>query len=192
MNKVTFYKEQICKQASDMSFELEGSALAKNQTLKLLAWLEWCGNVGHSCMPVKVSIDGDGNGRIALKFKDKKNQKEYDNIRKKITDYYDKHGDLKKVWIEGGDGEVKIDFYKDKIVKQAMEKQAKGWLRNTAINVAQDFITAGNPLNPSSHVFGSAADGVLMEGLDRKLAKEEAKIKKQEEEQKKKNSNSVL
>ena len=44
----------------------------------------------------------------------------------------------------------KLAYYKEQIHKQAMEKQAKGWLRNTAINVAQDFVSAGNPLNPSS------------------------------------------
>ena len=86
----------------------------------------------------------------------------------------------------------KLAYYKEQIHKQAMEKQAKGWLRNTAINVAQDFVSAGNLLNPSSHIFGSVSDGVLMEGLDRKMRKEEAKLKNQQAQQEKKNNNNVL
>ena len=86
----------------------------------------------------------------------------------------------------------KLAYYKEQIRKQAMEKQAKGWLRNTAINVAQDFVSAGNPLNPSSHIFGSVSDGVIMEGLDRKMRKEEAKLKSQQAQQEKKNNNNVL
>ena len=47
----------------------------------------------------------------------------------------------------------------------------KGFVRNTAINVAQDIVNAGNPLNPGGHLLGSIADGILMEAGDRKMAK---------------------
>lgn len=72
----------------------------------------------------------------------------------------------------------KVSFYKEQIYENAFEKQAKGWLRNTGINIAQDFITAGNPLNPGSHIFGSVADGIAFEALDRKSSKIEAQNKK--------------
>lgn len=77
----------------------------------------------------------------------------------------------------------KVSFYKEKIYEDAFEKQAKGWLRNTGISIAQDFITAGNPLNPGSHIFGSAMDGVAFEALDRKTAKLESQNKKNTETQ---------
>lgn len=51
------------------------------------------------------------------------------------------------------------------------ERETKGFLRNTAINVAQDIVSAGNPFNPGGHLIGSIVDGALMEVGDRKMAK---------------------
>ncbi len=55
--------------------------------------------------------------------------------------------------------------------KENKNNKKKGFIRNTAINVAQDLVNAGNPLNPGGHILGSIADGVLMEAGDRKMAK---------------------
>ena len=55
--------------------------------------------------------------------------------------------------------------------KEDKKNRRKGFIRNTAINVAQDFVNAGNPFNPGGHILGSIADGVLMEVGDRKMAK---------------------
>ena len=55
--------------------------------------------------------------------------------------------------------------------KENKKNKKKGFIRNTVINVAQDLVNAGNPLNPGGHILGSVADGMLMEVGDRKMAK---------------------
>lgn len=55
--------------------------------------------------------------------------------------------------------------------KKQKKENRKGFLRNTAINVVEDIVNMGNPLNPGGHVLGSIADGALMEASDRRMAK---------------------
>lgn len=68
--------------------------------------------------------------------------------------------------------------YLDMIYKEAMDKGEKwskkdkrGFLRNMAINTAQDFVNAGNPLNVGSHIVGSVLDSAVMEGMTMKMNK---------------------
>lgn len=58
----------------------------------------------------------------------------------------------------------------DKVGKWT-NKDKKGFVRNMAINVAQDFVNAGNPLNVGSHIVGSVMDSALMEGMTMKMNK---------------------
>lgn len=55
--------------------------------------------------------------------------------------------------------------------KEQRKKNRKGFLRNSAINVVEDIINVGNPLNPGGHLIGSIADGILMEAGDRRMTK---------------------
>lgn len=70
--------------------------------------------------------------------------------------------------------EVLDEMYKeasgDKVGKWT-NKDKKGLVRNMAINVAQDFVNAGNPLNVGSHIVGSVMDSALMEGMTMKMNK---------------------
>lgn len=54
-----------------------------NNLLKMLAWMEWCGNVGHSSA-FTVFFDGDGSARIKLSFEDNEIQERYDEYRKSM------------------------------------------------------------------------------------------------------------
>lgn len=74
-----------------MEIEINGKG-NKGQLLKLLAYIEWCGNVGHTPKCLKVYIDGDGATRFNFKFKDKKTQMYYDDWKKTITDEWNKNG----------------------------------------------------------------------------------------------------
>lgn len=40
-----------------------------NGILKMLAWIEFCGNIGHTPKYLRVYIDGDGATRFRFKFK---------------------------------------------------------------------------------------------------------------------------
>lgn len=53
--------------------------------LNMLAWMEWCGNVGHSSA-FTVFFDGDGAAKIKLEFEDENTQKKYDELRKSMKD----------------------------------------------------------------------------------------------------------
>lgn len=64
----------------------------ENQLLTMLAWIEWCGNVGHTPKYLKVYIDGDGATRLRFNFKDKEHQEKYEQIRKDITNEWNHHG----------------------------------------------------------------------------------------------------
>ena len=167
------------------------------------------GSNAVSLSELYIKDDFQGKGLSKILIEDVKNTYPNENLilranpyknksmnKSQLENMYKKHGfkntkDGCMIFERSADMD-KLAYYKEQIHKQAMEKQAKGWLRNTAINVAQDFVSAGNPLNPSSHIFGSVSDGVLMEGLDRKMRKEEAKLKNQQAQQEKKNNNNVL
>lgn len=61
-----------------------------NKFVKMLAWMELCGNVGH-CTPFMVILDGDGSARPKIKFETEEMQKEYDELRKSFLNNEYKH-----------------------------------------------------------------------------------------------------
>ncbi len=63
----------------------------------MLAWIELCGNIGHTCQYFSVGVDGDGSGRMQFKFEDHEEQLEFDNLRKELLEEYQKSGDLKEI-----------------------------------------------------------------------------------------------
>ena len=86
----------------------------------------------------------------------------------------------------------KASVYLDLMVKEASTKNPKwdkndkkGYLRNVAIGVAQDFMNAGNPLNIGSSVVGSIADAAILErsslNLNKKLKAEQVSKEKVDE-----------
>lgn len=65
-----------------MKIDICGSGNGK-ELLKMLAWIELLGNVGHSAS-FKVFADGDGATRWKFRFEDKEAQEKYDELRKKM------------------------------------------------------------------------------------------------------------
>lgn len=49
--------------------------------IKMLAWMELCGNVGH-CTDFVVVMDGDGSARPKFIFNDDEVQEQFDTLRK--------------------------------------------------------------------------------------------------------------
>ena len=110
------------------------------------------------------------------------------NIKEKITPHGKKH-EVKPDTIEEiiqrrrrdkkrrEAKEKKASLYLDEMYKEASEKwtkkDKKGYVKNVAINVAQDFMNAGNPLNVGSSIVGSIADAAILErsslNLNKKL-----------------------
>lgn len=74
-----------------MEIEICGTG-NKVQLVKMLAYIEWCGNVGHTPKYLKVYIDGDGATRFKFKFKDENMQMYYDGWKKIITNEYNQNG----------------------------------------------------------------------------------------------------
>ena len=76
----------------------------------------------------------------------------------------------------------------DALVKEASsnpkwsKEDKKGYAKNVAINVAQDFMNAGNPLNIGSSIVGSLADAAILErsslNLNKKLKAEQVSKEK--------------
>ena len=74
-----------------IKLEINGSGNEK-QLLKMLAWIEYCGNIGHTAKYLKVYIDGDGMTRWRFSFRDENTQNQYEKIRKVINEEYNKNG----------------------------------------------------------------------------------------------------
>lgn len=78
----------------------------------------------------------------------------------------------------------KVANYKEAILKEASwsKDDKKGYAKNVAIGVIQDFLNAGNPLNIGSSVIGSIADSALLErsslNLNKQLKDEEVQRNK--------------
>lgn len=64
----------------------------KVQLIKMLAYIEFCGNIGHTPKYLKVYIDGDGNTRFKFKFKDKNIQMYYDGWKRIIANEWNESG----------------------------------------------------------------------------------------------------
>lgn len=63
------------------------NAAQEEKLLKMLAWMEWCGNIGHSTS-FRVIFDGDGTAKIHCNFENEELQNKYNAIRKEIRDNY--------------------------------------------------------------------------------------------------------
>lgn len=60
------------------------------ELLKMLVWMEYCGNIGHT-VNFRVNYDGDGPAHLIFRFND---NKLYEEIKKEIIESYD-NGDIK-------------------------------------------------------------------------------------------------
>ena len=77
-----------------MKLKIEGKGNVLH-LIKMLAYIEWCGNIGHTPKALKVYIDGDGATRFRFKFKNEDNQQIYEDYKKDITEKWNKeHKDL--------------------------------------------------------------------------------------------------
>lgn len=69
--------------------------------MKMLAWMEWCGNVGHSTN-FNVIFDGDGTAKINCNFETEELQEKYNKIKKEVRDKYNKGSDKDPEYFEFG------------------------------------------------------------------------------------------
>lgn len=76
-----------------MNLKIEGKGCTK-QFIKMLAWIELLGNVGHTAN-FKVIADGDGGTRWKFIFEDEEIQEKYNDMRKQmLRDNIDTHKDI--------------------------------------------------------------------------------------------------
>lgn len=61
-----------------------------NEFIKMIAWMELCGNVGH-CTDFLVTLDGDGRARPDFKLESEELQKKYDEIKQSLLENEYKH-----------------------------------------------------------------------------------------------------
>lgn len=59
--------------------------------IKMLAYIEWCGSVGHTPKALRVYIDGDGTTRFKFKFNNEDTQQLYEDFKKHITEEWNKN-----------------------------------------------------------------------------------------------------
>lgn len=64
-----------------MNLKIKGGGKS-NGLLKLLAWIEFCGDIGHTPKYLKTYIDGDGITRYKFEFEDEETQTKYKMIIK--------------------------------------------------------------------------------------------------------------
>ena len=57
--------------------------------MRMLAWMELCGNVGHSTY-FRVIFDGDGTAKIHCNFETEELQEKYNQIRREVRENYNK------------------------------------------------------------------------------------------------------
>lgn len=73
-----------------MKIEISANDSNKYEFMNMLAWIELCGNIGHTCQYFQVGVDGDGSGKMNFKFDDKDLQKDYDELKKEMLNIYQK------------------------------------------------------------------------------------------------------
>lgn len=64
-----------------------GTSIQEETFMKMLAWMEFCGNIGH-CTSFRVIFDGDGTAKMHCNFETEELQEKYSAIRKEIRDNY--------------------------------------------------------------------------------------------------------
>ena len=69
-----------------------GSSRQEETFMKMLAWMEFCGNIGH-CTSLRVIFDGDGTAKLHCNFETEELQQKYNAIRKEVRDSYNNGDD---------------------------------------------------------------------------------------------------
>lgn len=65
--------------------------------LRMLAWMEICGNVGHS-IDFRVNYDGDGLAHLIFDFEDESTAESYKMIKERMFEDYRKQHKEPKVF----------------------------------------------------------------------------------------------
>ena len=76
----------------------------RDEFWKLVAWIEICGTIGHTCQCFKVGVDGNGAGRLKFELEDKdeiRYKERYQSIKKELfNQYLETSKDLKEISFE--------------------------------------------------------------------------------------------
>lgn len=75
-----------------MKIEIIADQNNEKEFINMMAWIELCGNIGHTCQYFEVGVDGDGSGKLQFKFDNSNQQKEFDDLKKEMLKLYDKNG----------------------------------------------------------------------------------------------------
>lgn len=82
-----------------MNMEISASPEQKAEFSKMLAWIELCGSIGHSC-EFKVRVDGDGKARMKFGFSNKADLDAHKALKKALLEEYSNNGNLKEISFE--------------------------------------------------------------------------------------------
>lgn len=74
----------------DIKISMRNSFQEEN-FMKMLAWMEWCGNIGHSTS-FRVIFDGDGTAKIRCDFETEEMQEKYNAIKEEVRHKYNNNG----------------------------------------------------------------------------------------------------
>ena len=73
------------------SLSIDTSEQNKTQMMRMMAWIQGCGEIGHSPQYFKVGVDGDGSGRINFKFDNEKDENMFKKIKEEMMSDYNKN-----------------------------------------------------------------------------------------------------
>ena len=73
------------------SISIVTSEQNKAQMMRMMAWMQGCGEIGHSPQYFKVGVDGDGSGRINFKFDNEEDENMFKKIKSEMMSDYNKN-----------------------------------------------------------------------------------------------------
>ena len=73
------------------SISIDTSEQNKAQMMRMMAWMQGCGEIGHSPQYFKVGVDGDGSGRINFKFDNEEDENMFKKIKNEMMSDYNKN-----------------------------------------------------------------------------------------------------
>ena len=73
------------------SVSIDTSEQNKAQMMRMMAWMQGCGEIGHSPQYFKVGVDGDGSGRINFKFDNEEDENMFKKIKSEMMSDYNKN-----------------------------------------------------------------------------------------------------
>ena len=73
------------------SISIDTSEQNKTQMMRMMAWMQGCGEIGHSPQYFKVGVDGDGSGRINFKFDNEEDENMFKKIKNEMMSEYNKN-----------------------------------------------------------------------------------------------------